>query len=233
MYHFATALCAGIIATVVVGGAAFAPTPAEAATTSGVETAALKETTATCKAEAKEKNIKWPASRKYVSNCVAKAIKLTPAELQKTVVNQAIVACKAEAKGKKIRWPASRKFVSTCLSNALKDYHLDVDLIAQRAQYSRSPKVHTRGNWMYAERLLRGTVKPPFRALAVLAITSVLVGSSTFAQTPPSVFSPTPFVDRGAEKSRARRRRRSQKMVWAAKSRLGHKKLSCEAGIDL
>ena len=29
---------------------------------------------------------------------------------------------------------------------------------------------------MYAERLLRGTVKPPFRALAVLAITVVLVG---------------------------------------------------------
>ena len=55
---------------------------------------------------------------------------------------------------------------------------------------------------MYAECLLRGTVKPPFRALAVLAITVVLVGSSAFAQTPPSVFSPTPFVDRGAEKSR-------------------------------
>jgi hypothetical protein len=64
-----------------------------------------------------------------VSNCVAKAVKLTPAELQKTAVKQAIVACKAEAKGKKIRWPTSRKFVSTCLSNALKDYHLDVDLM--------------------------------------------------------------------------------------------------------
>jgi hypothetical protein len=64
-----------------------------------------------------------------VSDCVAKAIKLTPAEIQKIVVNQAIVACKAEAKGKKIRWPASRKFVSSCLSNALKDYQLDVDLL--------------------------------------------------------------------------------------------------------
>jgi hypothetical protein len=55
---------------------------------------------------------------------------------------------------------------------------------------------------MYAERLLRRTVKPPFRALAVLAITVVLVGGSAFAQTPPSVFSPAPFVDRGAQKSR-------------------------------
>ena len=55
---------------------------------------------------------------------------------------------------------------------------------------------------MYAERLLRGTVKPPFRTLAALAITVVLVDGSAFAQTPPLVFSPAPFVDRGAEKSR-------------------------------
>jgi hypothetical protein len=61
-----------------------------------------------------------------VSNCVAKTVNLTPAQLQEIAVKQAIVACKAEAKGKKIRWPASRKFVSSCLSNALKDYSLDV-----------------------------------------------------------------------------------------------------------
>jgi hypothetical protein len=127
MYHFATALCAGIMATVIVGGTAFTPTPAEAAKTSGADTVALKEATAACKAEAKEKKISWPASRKFVSNCVAKTVKLTPAQLQEIAVKQAIVACKAEAKGKKIKWPASRKFVSTCLSNALKDYHLDVD----------------------------------------------------------------------------------------------------------
>jgi preprotein translocase subunit SecE len=127
MYHFATALCAGIMVTVIVGGTAFTPNPAGAATTSGADTAALKEATAACKAEAKEKKISWPASRKFVSDCVARAVKLTPAELQKIAVNQAIVACKAEAKGKKITWPSSRKFVTTCLSNALKDYHLDVD----------------------------------------------------------------------------------------------------------
>jgi len=114
------------MATVVVGGTALTPTPAEAAKTPTAEAVALKEATAACKAEAKEKKISWPASRSFVSNCVAKAVKLTSAELQKTAVKQAIVACKAEAKGKKIRWPTSRKFVSTCLSNALKDYHLDV-----------------------------------------------------------------------------------------------------------
>ena len=127
MHHFTTTLCAGIMAT---GRCRRQPpfarlTPAEAATTSGADAAAL-EATAACKAEAKEKKISWPASRKFVSNCVAKAVKLTPAELQNIAVKQAIVACKAEAKGKKIGWPANRKFVSTCLSNALKDYNLDV-----------------------------------------------------------------------------------------------------------
>jgi hypothetical protein len=129
MYHFATALCAGIVATVVAGGTALTPTPAEAAKTPSPEAAALKEATAACKAEAKEKKISWPASRKFVSNCVAKTVKLTETQLQEIAVKQAIVACKAEAKGKKIRWPASRKFVSACLSNALKDYHLDVALL--------------------------------------------------------------------------------------------------------
>jgi hypothetical protein len=129
MHHFATALFAGIVATVVVGGTALAPTPAEAAKTPSTEALALKEETAACKAEAKEKKIGWPASRKFLSNCVAKTVKLSPAQLQEIAVKQAIVARKAEAKGKKIRWPASRKFVSSCLSNALKDYHLDVALL--------------------------------------------------------------------------------------------------------
>ena len=75
MYHFATALCAGIIATVLVGGATLTPTPAEAARTSSAEKTALKETTAACKAEAKGKKIRWPASRKFVSSCLSNALK--------------------------------------------------------------------------------------------------------------------------------------------------------------
>src|SRR5262245_65180249 len=102
MHHFTTALCAGIIATAVVGAAALTPTPAEAAKTSGADAIAQKETTAACRAEAKEKKIRWPASRKFVSDCIARTIKLTPAELQKIAVTQANVACKEEANGKKM-----------------------------------------------------------------------------------------------------------------------------------
>jgi hypothetical protein len=124
------------MAIVVVAGTAFTPSPAEAAKTPSAEVVAIKEATAACKAEAKEKKISWPANRKFVSNCVAKTVKLTPAELQKLAVKQAIVGCKAEAKGKKIGWPANRKFVSTCLSNALKDYHLDVALLRRELNIS-------------------------------------------------------------------------------------------------
>ena len=136
MHHFATALCAGIMATVVVGGTALTSTPAEAAKTPSAEAVALKGATAACKAEAKEKKISWPASRKFVSNCVAKTVKLTPAQLQKIAEKRATVACKAEAKGKKIGWPANRKFISTCLSNALKDYHIDVALLRRELNMS-------------------------------------------------------------------------------------------------
>ena len=51
MRPFATTLCAGIMATVVVGGTALTPAPAEAAKTPSAEAAALKEAAATCKAD--------------------------------------------------------------------------------------------------------------------------------------------------------------------------------------
>src|SRR5262247_2588403 len=75
MHHFAIAVCAGIVATVVVGGTALTTIPAEAAKTPSPEAAALKEATVTCKAEAKEKKISWPASRKFVSTCLSNALK--------------------------------------------------------------------------------------------------------------------------------------------------------------
>jgi hypothetical protein len=55
-----------------------------AAKTSSADAFALEEATAACKAEAKENKIRWPASRKYVSNCVAKTVKPTPEELHET-----------------------------------------------------------------------------------------------------------------------------------------------------
>jgi hypothetical protein len=123
MYHFVMALSAGAIATVLVSGTAFIPTPAEAAT----DGSAIKAATAACKAEAKGQKMGWLARRKYVKNCVARTVKLTPAEIAKIAVNEAVVGCKAEAKGKKIGWTARRKFVGSCVSVALKDYSLDVN----------------------------------------------------------------------------------------------------------
>ena len=122
MHYFATALCAGIMATVVAGGTALTPTPAEAAKTPSAEAVALKETTTACKAEAKEKKISWPASRKFVSNCLAKTVKLTPAQFQEIAVKQATVACKAEAKAKRSCGPragSTSKIASQRLSKSV------------------------------------------------------------------------------------------------------------------
>ena len=58
MYHFATALIAGIIAAVL-SGIAFVPTPAEAAKLSDAERVALEKATAACKEEAKSMKFKW------------------------------------------------------------------------------------------------------------------------------------------------------------------------------
>jgi len=148
MHQFATALCAGLMATVVIGGAALTPTSAEAAKTPSAEEVAVKEETrAACKAKAKEKNINWPASRKFVSDCVARTIKLTPAELQKVAVKQAAVACKAEAKGKKIRWPASRQYVKNCITTALKE-HPTLNISELRKLVNvKGLRMHQRPEW--------------------------------------------------------------------------------------
>ena len=78
MYHFAAALFAGIIATGLISGTAFVPTPAEAAKMSKADTVALKEATVACKAEARGKKVKWLARRKFVYQCVAEALKGRP-----------------------------------------------------------------------------------------------------------------------------------------------------------
>jgi hypothetical protein len=147
MQHFAIALCAGVVATVAVGGIALTSTPAEAARTPSAEAVALKEATAACKAEAKEKKIRWPASRKFVSDCVAKTVKPTPAELQKIAVKQATVACKAEAKGKKIRWSASRNYVRNCITTALKDHPTMNVSELRRGVNLKTLRVHQRPEW--------------------------------------------------------------------------------------
>jgi hypothetical protein len=75
MYHFATALIAGIIATVLVSGIAFVPTPAEAAKMSNAERVALEKATAACKEEAKGMKFKWHwrKRQKYVQSCIIRS----------------------------------------------------------------------------------------------------------------------------------------------------------------
>jgi hypothetical protein len=60
MHHFATALYAGVTATVLIGGAVLTSAPVEAARTSNVEKVALKEATVACKAEARAKRSGGP-----------------------------------------------------------------------------------------------------------------------------------------------------------------------------
>ena len=139
MNHFVTASSAAFIAIVLVSGTAFVPTPAEAATGSGM---ALKNATFACKAEAKDQRMGWLARRRYVNNCVARTVKLTPAEMAKIAVKEATVGCKAEAKGKKIGWLARRKFVNACVTAALKDYSLDVNEVRRKVNV-RGLRVYT------------------------------------------------------------------------------------------
>jgi hypothetical protein len=76
MYHSATTLIAGIIATVLVSGIAFVPTPAEAAKMSNAERVALEKATAACKAEAKGMKFSWHwrKRQKYVQNCIIRTV---------------------------------------------------------------------------------------------------------------------------------------------------------------
>ena len=78
MSRFATALSAGIIAALLVSGTAFVPVPAEAAKMSKVDKVALKQATVACKAEARGKKVRWLARRKFVNNCVVRALKGHP-----------------------------------------------------------------------------------------------------------------------------------------------------------
>jgi hypothetical protein len=75
MYHCATALIAGIIATVLVSGIAMS-IPAEAAKLSNAEKVALEKATAACKEEAKgmKLNWHWLKHRKYVKKCIIRTV---------------------------------------------------------------------------------------------------------------------------------------------------------------
>ena len=74
MYHCATALIAGIIATVLVSGIAMS-IPAAAENLSDADRNALKTATAACKEEAKGMKFSWHWLKRltYVKNCIITA----------------------------------------------------------------------------------------------------------------------------------------------------------------
>ena len=96
MHHYATALIAGIVATVVVSGIAMS-IPAEAAKLSKADRVALEKATAACKEEAKGMKLRWHwlKHRKYVKNCIIRtAVRADPgidiSQLRKAVDMKAL-----------------------------------------------------------------------------------------------------------------------------------------------
>jgi hypothetical protein len=86
MYRFATTLIAGIVATVLVSGIAFAPNPAEAAKIPHAERVALEKAIAACKAEAKGMKFRLALTRKrqkYVQNCIIRSASRRGIDVQK------------------------------------------------------------------------------------------------------------------------------------------------------
>ena len=126
MYHCATALIAGIVATLLVSGIAMS-TPAEAANLSDADRDPLKTATAACKEEAKGMKFSWHwfKRRTYVKNCIitavqadAKAANLSDAD--RDALKTATAACKEEAKGMKFSWHWLKRltYVKNCIITA-------------------------------------------------------------------------------------------------------------------
>jgi len=74
MSQLVTAFSVGIVATVLVCSNALMPTPAGAAPMSDADKAALKQATATCRAQVKEQarfeEMSWYARHKLVKKCI-------------------------------------------------------------------------------------------------------------------------------------------------------------------
>jgi hypothetical protein len=56
----------------------FMPMSADAAKLSEADKVALKQATVACKAEMKDKKIRWPKSRSYINECLREALKDHP-----------------------------------------------------------------------------------------------------------------------------------------------------------
>ena len=127
MYHCATALIAGIIATVLVSGIAMS-TPAEAENLSDADRDALKTATAACKEEAKGMKFSWHwfKRRTYVKNCIITAVQADAeaanlSDAHRDALKTATAACKEEAKGMKFSWHWLKRltYVKNCIITAV------------------------------------------------------------------------------------------------------------------
>ena len=78
MSQLVTAFYIGIVATVLASSNALMPTPAGAAPMSDADKAALKQATATCRAQVKEQarfeEMSWYARHKLVKECVSETL---------------------------------------------------------------------------------------------------------------------------------------------------------------
>jgi hypothetical protein len=78
MSHFTRSLSAGILAAVVAGAVAFISAATAAPKLSEADDIAIKEAIDSCKAEAKAKKIRFPASRSFLRDCVTETIRNNP-----------------------------------------------------------------------------------------------------------------------------------------------------------
>ena len=74
--HIASRRVRSLFVAVIAGS--IMPMSAGAAKLSEVDKVALKEATVACKAEMKDKKIRWPKSRTYINECLRKALKDHP-----------------------------------------------------------------------------------------------------------------------------------------------------------
>ena len=71
-------LCAGTVALMICSGMGFMSVAAAAPKLSEADDAAIKNAIASCKAEAKAKKIRFPASRAFLRDCVTETIRNSP-----------------------------------------------------------------------------------------------------------------------------------------------------------
>ena len=74
--HIASHRVRSLFVAIIAGS--FMPMSADAAKLSEADKVALKQATVACKAEMKDKKIRWPKSRTYINECLKEALKDHP-----------------------------------------------------------------------------------------------------------------------------------------------------------